>query len=47
MFDATLLAYRQHLEVRRSADCRGAGWQEFHDIVHGVVRELRGSISAE
>lgn len=99
MFDATLLAYRQHLEVRRSADCRGAGepgcrvhhprrrrclqpaprdpadpfgnvgdgnihfnltqlegtdktgyparWQEFNDIVHGVVRELRGSISAE
>ena len=24
-----------------------ARWQEFHDIVHGVVRELRGSISAE
>jgi FAD/FMN-containing dehydrogenase len=22
-------------------------WQEFNDIVHGVVRELRGSISAE
>ncbi|HEY1433088.1 MAG TPA: FAD-binding oxidoreductase [Stellaceae bacterium] len=24
-----------------------ARWQEFNDIVHGVVRELRGSISAE
>jgi FAD/FMN-containing dehydrogenase len=24
-----------------------ARWQEFHDIVHGVVRELRGSISAQ
>jgi len=24
-----------------------ARWQEFHDIVHGVVRELHGSISAE
>jgi len=22
-------------------------WQEFNDIVHGIVRELRGSISAE
>ena len=24
-----------------------ARWQEFNDIVHGIVRELRGSISAE
>ena len=24
-----------------------ARWQEFNDIVHGVVRELHGSISAE
>jgi FAD/FMN-containing dehydrogenase len=24
-----------------------ARWQEFNDIVHGVVRELQGSISAE
>ena len=24
-----------------------ARWQEFNDIVHGVVRELEGSISAE
>ena len=24
-----------------------ARWQEFNDIVHGVVRELSGSISAE
>jgi FAD/FMN-containing dehydrogenase len=24
-----------------------ARWQEFNDIVHGIVRELRGPISAE
>jgi FAD/FMN-containing dehydrogenase len=24
-----------------------ARWPEFNDIVHGVVRELHGSISAE
>jgi FAD/FMN-containing dehydrogenase len=24
-----------------------ARWQEFNDVVHGVVRELQGSISAE
>ena len=32
-----------------SADTRAylARWQEFNDIVHGVVRELQGSISAE
>jgi FAD/FMN-containing dehydrogenase len=31
------------------ADTEGylARWQEFNDIVHGVVRELEGSISAE
>ena len=24
-----------------------ARWQEFNDIVHGIVRDLEGSISAE
>jgi D-lactate dehydrogenase (cytochrome) len=38
-----------NLTQPEGADTAGylARWQEFNDIVHGVVRELHGSISAE
>jgi D-lactate dehydrogenase (cytochrome) len=38
---------RQHPLQRADTEACLARWQEFNDIVHGVVRELQGSISAE